>query len=157
MSSTSFCYIIRISLSLVGFPHSSVGKESACNAGDLDSIPGSGRSPEKEMAIHSSIIAWKIPWTKEPGGLLSMGSQELDTTERLNHHHHHWYRVKKRIFLSYLVMAILKNIFIQSCFYSRLNIPLFSCSGNVLTLRQLAIDISYSPFPQPLGIWVVVG
>ena len=35
---------------------------------------------EKEMAIHSSILAWKIPWTKKPGGLQSMGSQELDTT-----------------------------------------------------------------------------
>ena len=35
---------------------------------------------EKEMATHSSILAWEIPWTEEPGGLLSMGSQELDTT-----------------------------------------------------------------------------
>ena len=35
---------------------------------------------EKEMAIHSSILAWEIPWTEEPGGLQSMGSQESDTT-----------------------------------------------------------------------------
>ena len=35
---------------------------------------------EKEMAIHTSILAWKIPWTEEPGKLQSMGSQELDTT-----------------------------------------------------------------------------
>ena len=35
---------------------------------------------EKEMAIHSSILAWKIPWTEEPGELQSMGSQELDMT-----------------------------------------------------------------------------
>ena len=35
---------------------------------------------EKEMAIHSSILAWEIPWTEEPDGLQSMGSQELDTT-----------------------------------------------------------------------------
>ena len=34
----------------------------------------------KEMAIHSSILAWKMPWTEEPGGLPSMGSQESDTT-----------------------------------------------------------------------------
>jgi len=33
------------------------------------------------MATHSSILAWEIPWTEEPGLLLSMGSQELDTTE----------------------------------------------------------------------------
>ena len=44
-----------------GFPRSSVGKESGCNAGDLGSIPGSGRSPETEMATHSSIFAWRIP------------------------------------------------------------------------------------------------
>ena len=35
---------------------------------------------DKEMATHSSILAWEIPWTEEPGGLQSMGSQELDTT-----------------------------------------------------------------------------
>ena len=35
---------------------------------------------EKEMETHSSILAWKIPWTEEPGGLQSMGSQESDTT-----------------------------------------------------------------------------
>ena len=36
---------------------------------------------EKEMATHSSILAWKIPWTEEPGGLQSMGLQESDMTE----------------------------------------------------------------------------
>ena len=35
---------------------------------------------EKEMATHSSILAWRIPWTEEPGRLQSMGSQESDTT-----------------------------------------------------------------------------
>ena len=43
---------------------------------------------EKEMATHSSMLAWKIPWTQEPGRLQSMGSQESDTTERLNTHTH---------------------------------------------------------------------
>ena len=42
---------------------------------------------EKEMAIHSSIPAWTIPWTEEPGRLESVGSQELDMTEWPNHHH----------------------------------------------------------------------
>ena len=41
---------------------------------------------EKEMAAHSSILAWKIPWTAEPGRLPSMGRKELDTTERLHFH-----------------------------------------------------------------------
>ena len=45
--------------------------------GDPGSIPGLGRSPEKEMATHSSILAWKIPWTEEPGRLQSMGSQRV--------------------------------------------------------------------------------
>ena len=51
------------------------GKESACNAGDPGSIPGSGRSPgEGKMATLSSILAWRI-WTEEPGKLQSIGSQ----------------------------------------------------------------------------------
>ena len=41
---------------------------------------------EKEMAIHSSSLAWKIPWTEEPGRLQSMGRKESDMTERLHFH-----------------------------------------------------------------------
>jgi len=37
--------------------------------------------------MHSSTLAWRIPWTEEPGGLQSMGSQESDTTKQLNYHH----------------------------------------------------------------------
>ena len=44
---------------------------------DLGSIPESGRSPEESMAICSSIIAWKIPWTEEHGRLQSMGLQRV--------------------------------------------------------------------------------
>ena len=47
----------------LGFPCSSAGKGSACSVGDLCFIPGLGRSPEKGKATHSSILAWKIPWT----------------------------------------------------------------------------------------------
>ena len=36
------------------------------------------------MVVHSSILAWRIPWPEEPGGLLSLGCKELDTTERLH-------------------------------------------------------------------------
>ena len=43
--------------------------QNVCNVGDLLSIPGWRRSPEKGMATHSSIIAWRIPWTEETGGL----------------------------------------------------------------------------------------
>ena len=41
---------------------------------------------EKEMATHSSILVWKIPWTEEPGGLQSMGHKESNKTERLHFH-----------------------------------------------------------------------
>ena len=42
--------------------------------------------PEKEMATHSSILAWRIPWMEELGGLQSTGGKELDTTEQLHFH-----------------------------------------------------------------------
>ena len=61
----------------VGLPGWFGGKESTCNAGDSDLIHESGRSPGKEMATHSSILAWEIPRTEEPGGLQSMGSQRV--------------------------------------------------------------------------------
>ena len=69
----------RIQASLMG----SDGKESACNAGDLGSISGLGRPLGKEMATHSSILAWKIPCTKETGIYIPWGHEESDTTEQL--------------------------------------------------------------------------
>ena len=45
------------------FPGGSAGKESACNAGELGLIPGLEDSLEKGKATHSSILAWRIPWT----------------------------------------------------------------------------------------------
>ena len=59
------------------FPGGSVGKESACNAGGPGSIPGWGNPLEKEIATHSSSLAWEIPWTEEPGRVQSMGSQRV--------------------------------------------------------------------------------
>ena len=49
--------------------------------------PGWEDPLEKEMATHSSILAWDMLWTEEPGGLQSRGCKEPDTTEQLNHHH----------------------------------------------------------------------
>ena len=66
----------------MGFPGGTDGKESACNAGDLGSIPGLGRSPGEAMATQFSILAWRIPQTEELGGLQSpWACKELDTTE----------------------------------------------------------------------------
>ena len=59
----------------MGFPGGSDGKEAACNVGDLGSIPRLGKPLEEGMATHSSVLAWRIPWIEELGGLQSMGSQ----------------------------------------------------------------------------------
>ena len=60
-----------------------MGKESTCNVGDTSSIPGSGRPLEEEgVATPSSILAWRIPWTEEPGGLQSMGSHRVRQDRR---------------------------------------------------------------------------
>ena len=64
-----------------GFPDGLVVKNLfAVSAGDVGSILGWGRPLEKEMATHSNILVWEIPWIKEPGELQSMGSQESETT-----------------------------------------------------------------------------
>ena len=60
----------------MGFPSSSVGRDSAYNVGDL----GWEDPLEQEKTTHPSILAWKIPWTEEPGRLQSMGLQETDMT-----------------------------------------------------------------------------
>ena len=52
-------------------------KVSTCSAGDPGSILGWEDPLEKEMATHFSTLAWKIPWTGEPGGLQSVGSQRI--------------------------------------------------------------------------------
>ena len=56
---------------------------SAGDPRDLGSIPGLGRSPGGGNGNPSSILAWKIPWTEESGGVQSMGSQESDMTEHV--------------------------------------------------------------------------
>ena len=61
----------------VGFPDGADSEESAFNAGDSGLIPGQEDPLERGMATHSSILAWRIPWTEEPGRLRSMGSQRV--------------------------------------------------------------------------------
>ena len=65
-----FCELITWPImSHLGLPCWLSSKESASNASNLGWIPGSGRSPEEEMATHSSILAWRIPWPEKPGDL----------------------------------------------------------------------------------------
>ena len=67
------------------FPRWLNRKESACNAGDVGSILGLEDPLEKEMATNSSILAWEIPWTEEPGGLQSMGLQRVRHDQATEH------------------------------------------------------------------------
>ena len=55
-------------------------KNQPANAGDIVQSQVGEDPLEEEMAIHSSILAWKIPWTEEPGGLLSMGSKTKNSS-----------------------------------------------------------------------------
>ena len=57
-----------------------MAKNLPANAGDMGAIPRSGRSLEKEMAAHSSILVWEIPCIGMPGGLQPMRSQESERT-----------------------------------------------------------------------------
>ena len=64
----------------MSFSGGSDNKESAFKAGNSGLILGWEDPLEKVMAIHSSILAWRIPWTENPGGLQSWGHKELGTT-----------------------------------------------------------------------------
>ena len=71
-------------------PFSSYGKESTWHAGDLVQSLGQEESLEMEMATHSRILPWRIPWTEKPDGLYSPWvPKESDTTKRLTHTHTH--------------------------------------------------------------------
>ena len=83
---------------------------------------------EKEMVTHSSILAWKIPWTEESGGLQSMGPKELDTTEHLTkyiyiytHTHTHIYICYMYIYIYIFLFLILRlqNLVPYSCSISQ--------------------------------------
>ena len=69
--------ITAINSNIWGFPGGIVVKNLLTSAGNVGLSPRLGRSLEKEMATHSSIPAWRIPWTEKPGGLQSMGSQRV--------------------------------------------------------------------------------
>ena len=79
---------IRLSKINIGFPGGSDGKESACNAGDPSSILGQEDPLETGMATLSSILAWRILWTEEPGGRWPMGLQRVRPDWATNIHFH---------------------------------------------------------------------
>ena len=72
-----FLNFLKPPLPASDFPGGSVSKESTCNVGDWVQSLGREDPLEEEMATHSSTLAWRIPWTEEPGGLLSVGTQSV--------------------------------------------------------------------------------
>ena len=81
--------LIHHLLMLKNFPGGSVGKESACNVGDLGSVPGSGRSPREGNGNPLQYFCLENSWTEKSGGLYSpWGRKKSDTTERLTLHFH---------------------------------------------------------------------
>ena len=69
----------------LGFPGGSEGKVSACNAGDLGSIPGSGRSPGEGNGNPLQYSYLENPMDGQPGGYSPWGHKEFYTTKRLTH------------------------------------------------------------------------
>ena len=73
--------IQKVNNKTLGFPGGSAIKNTCAKVGDLGLIVGWEHTLEEEMATHSSILAWGISWTEEPGGLYSLWSgKESDTT-----------------------------------------------------------------------------
>ena len=82
LSHTQNSFNLEVSLQIIcweGFLGSSVVTNLSANAGDSGSVSGSARSLGGWMATQSNTLAWEIPWTEEPGGLQSTGSQQSQT------------------------------------------------------------------------------
>ena len=88
-------------VSFHGLPWWLIGKESLCNAGDLGSIPGWGRSPREGNGNPPQYSYLKNSWTEEPGGLQSMRLQKSDMTE------HHTLRNSALKYFSFLLVQIM--------------------------------------------------
>ena len=87
-------------LQRMGFPGGSEGKASACSAGDLGFIPGWGRSPGGGSGTQSSVLAREVPWTEEPGGLQSTGSQRAGHDWATNTHRERALNFVLKVFLA---------------------------------------------------------
>ena len=73
---------------MLKLPRGSDDKESACNAGDPCSVPGLGKYPGEGNGNPLSILAWRIPWTEEPGELLSVHGVSKSQTQLRDFHFH---------------------------------------------------------------------
>ena len=113
------------------FPDSSVGKESACNAGKQVESRGREDPPQKEMATHSSILAWRIPRTEEPSGLQFMGSQKVG---------HNWVTITFTYYVSCSLSFLLHSIeFLETRVWNLmgLNVRMWKHSSDVFCTPML--------------------
>ena len=129
-------WIIFCLIYIHGFPGDSDSRESAYSAGDPSSMPGSGRSPKKDMATHSSFLAWRIPWIEEPGGLQSMGLQRV---------RHNW--VAKTYIFMYMYIHTHTHIHICTHTHTHVFLIQFSVAGHwdcflvLATEKRAALNI----------------
>ena len=150
---------VRYTMKLTGFLGDSAVKSLPANVGDAGSISGSGSS-EKDMAAHSSTLAWKIPWTEKPGGLQSTALQ--------SGHDSHWAHTRdeakvrdlsSKIHAMYFLSQIKEENRITLSLFFKKNSPLKSVyiasvmlwgrsrkkSSQVSCLSSTVLEILFSP------------
>ena len=119
---------LGFSMGVGGLPWGLDGKESAYRARDLGSVAGWEDPLEKGMASHSRSVAWRMPWTEEPGGLQSVGSQ------RVRHAEHN---VQSIITLSFLETCTYLFIIYVCFFCSQVDVP--ACGSGFYCLRAVCV------------------
>ena len=123
---TSSCFALYLSLQGGG----SDGKESACTAADLGSIGGSGRSPGEGHGNPLQYSCWRIPWTKKPGGLQSMGLQRVGHDWVTNTNLSGAWRadwIRGKVFFFEWLLKDSWPLFLAYFFFFSLEVPLYSC------------------------------
>ena len=98
---------------------------------------------EKEMATHSSTLAWKIPWMEEPGRLQSMGLQRI----RHDWETSHW--LSK-------VMELFQMLFYKHCFQLWYQSQFYRCTKITLIVLKMLVLVSSTPAPKRTGSWRTV-
>ena len=127
------------------FPGGTSGKESICKCGRWKTCwfdPWVGKIPwRKEMVTHSSILAWRIPWTEEPGGLQSIGLQRVNTTEHTHTHSIWWLHGIALKTWPHSPKCWNMNVNIHACSY----LPLLQFTINQITWESNPVKDLHAP------------
>ena len=131
----------------MGFPRGSVGEESTSNVGDPGWILGGEDPLEKEMAAHSSILAWRIPRTEEPGGPQFMGSQRIGQDQASKH-------TQFIVIMSYWLYCLCESeshSTVHEILQARTLewVAISSSRGSSQPIHDIAKNLSW-PFPTPM-------